>query len=376
VSAAQVAVHSATQPGVNATERILGYDVARATAILGMVVVHFSLVLGIEGTAPPWLSVALGALDGRAAATFVVLAGIGITLLTRRAVSNGDAEAIAIARHVLVRRGLFLLALGFLNLAVWPGDILRVYGVSLMFASRLITASDRRLLLGAAGYAAGFVLLFLLIDFEKNWNWETMAYRGLWTPSGLIRNLYYDGFRSVLPWTGFMLLGMWLGRLPLRDSAVNRRVFAAAAGVALAAEIASWLLVRYFLAHPRGMDAETVVALFGTESMPALPLFLLASGGTAVAVITACVRLASVGPIAAWQPLAATGQMALTWYLTHIILGLGTIVALGLETSQPLPAAAAWGVGFFALAVILSCVWRAFFSRGPLEAVMRRVCGG
>jgi uncharacterized protein len=195
-----------------------------------------------------------------------------------------------------------------------------------------------------------------------------LTYRELWTPTGLLRNLCYDVFRSVVPWTGFVLFGMWLGRLNLRDPAVNGRVFLAAVGITLCAEVASWLCVSYFLVHPHGMDAATVKALFGTESMPALPPFLLASGGAAVAVIALCVRMSGVWPSRAWQPLAATGQMALTWYFAHIVLGLGAVVALGLVASQPLPIAAGCGVGFFAVAAMA-------FRHGPLEWVMRIVAG-
>jgi hypothetical protein len=37
--------------------------------------------------------------------------------------------------------------------------------VSLLLAARLITASNRWLLLGALGFALGFVALFLVLDF-------------------------------------------------------------------------------------------------------------------------------------------------------------------------------------------------------------------
>jgi uncharacterized protein len=355
-------------------ERVPGYDMARSLALLGMVVVHFSLVLAADRTGPDWLTRVLALLDGRAAATFVVLAGVGVTLLSRRAVASGDPRAVAAVRKTLVRRGLFLLALGFLNLRVWPGDILRVYGVSLLLASRLIAATGRRLLRGALGYALGFVALFLVLDFEKNWDWSTLTYRRLWTPAGLVRNLFYDGFRSVLPWTGFLFFGMWLGRLDLRHRRVSRRVVLAGAGVTLAAEAISWLCVSYLLSRP-GADAETVRALFGTESMPALPLFLLASGGAAVAVIALSVRVTEGWPGRLWRPLVATGQMALTWYVAHIFLGLGAVVALGLVSTQSLPAAAGCGVLFFAAAVLASWAWRAVFRRGPVEGVMRAVAG-
>ena len=357
------------------TERVVGFDVARALAILGMVVVHFSLVMAADRSSPGWLSAALSFLDGRPAATFVILAGVGVTLMSRRAVLSGDSRSIAGTRRVLVIRGVVLLALGFINLRIWPGDILRVYGVSLVVAAWLITASDRRLLLGALACAAGFVALFLMFDFEKNWDWATLSYRRLWTPMGLVRNLFYDGFRSIFPWTGFLFFGMWLGRLNLRDPAVNRRAFLAASATGLGAEVVSWLCVYYFLAHPHGMDAETVKALFGTESMPALPLFLLASGGEAVAVIAFCVRLSREGHSRYWKPLAATGQMALTWYFAHIVLGLGAVVALGLENSQSLLMAAGCGVCFFAVAILVSWLWKLAFRHGPLEWIMRKFAG-
>jgi uncharacterized membrane protein YeiB len=324
---------------------------------------------------PGWLNVVLGYLDGRAAATFVILAGIGVTLMTRRAVASSDPHAVSWARRVLYGRGVFLLVLGFANLCIWPGDILRVYGVSLLLAACLIAASNRRLLLSAIGCAAGFVAVFLVLDFEANWEWATLSYRGLWTPAGLVRNLFYDGFRSVLPWTGFVFFGMWLGQLNLREPAVNRRVLAAALTTALAAEAVSHLCVSYFLANPHGMDAETVQALFGTESMPALPLFLLAAGGEAVVVIALCVRLAGAGRSRVWQPLTATGQMALTWYFAHIVLGLGAVEALGLVSSQTLPIAAGCGIAFFAGAVLVSWIWKTAFRHGPLEWAMRKIAG-
>src|SRR5262245_18623590 len=70
--------------------RVEGFDVARAVAIVGMVIVHFTSVLSYE-TTPPRLLELLGLLDGRAAALFVLLAGIGVTLMTRSSVASGDA---------------------------------------------------------------------------------------------------------------------------------------------------------------------------------------------------------------------------------------------------------------------------------------------
>lgn len=138
---------------------MVGHDAARALAVLGMVVVHFSLVAAADRGGPAWLAAVLGLLDGRAAATFVVLAGVGITLLSRRAVTAADPVAPAAVRRTLTRRGVFPLAAGFVNLVVRPGDILRVYGVALLVSSRLLLAL-------AGGFVAVFVVLVLVGDFE------------------------------------------------------------------------------------------------------------------------------------------------------------------------------------------------------------------
>jgi uncharacterized protein len=357
------------------SQRIFGYDVARAVAILGMVIVHFSLVMSADQTSPAWLATVNGFLDGRAAATFMVLAGIGITLMTRRAAESGDTAAVTKARMTLVRRGLFLLVLGFINLTMWPGDILRVYGVSMFVASRMFMATNRNLLVWASFFVLAFVVVFAMVDFEQNWNWETLEYRGLWTPVGVVRNLIYDGFRSVLPWTGFILFGMWLGRVDLRNRQVNNRTLFAAVVITVAAELVSWLCLRYTGGHPDIMSRDEAMALFGTQSMPALPIFMLAAGGTAVAVIAFCVRIVGDPPRFIWQPLIATGQMALTWYFAHIVLGLGTVVSLGLESTASLEVAAATGLAFFVGAAVISWGWKSLFQHGPLEWVMRRVAG-
>jgi uncharacterized protein len=352
--------------------RVVGFDVARSLALLGMIVVHFSLVAAADQGKPEWLAAVNRMLDGRAAATFVVLAGIGVTLMSRRAVASNNPAALAEVKTILVRRGLFLLAIGFINLAIWAGDILRVYGVSLLIASRLLQASGRRLLAWAAVFVAVFAALLLTGDFEKNWQWETMSYKNLWTPVGILRNLFYDGFRSVFPWSGFLIYGMWLGRHDLTNPRIARRTIVIAVLTAAAAEGLSHILVSTLSARPNA-DREEIQFLFGVESMPALPLFVFAAVGTATAAIAMCVRLCSAWPGWWWYPLAATGQMALTWYFGHIVIGLGAIVALNMESKETLPTAVGLGIGFFIGAVCLSALWKLIARHGPMEWVMRHV---
>jgi uncharacterized membrane protein YeiB len=169
---------------------------------------------------------------------------------------------------------------------------------------------------------------------------------------------------------------MWLGRQDLRQAAVRRRFLLTGLATLAGAEILSRLLVRVVTLGTPPMNREDAIALFGTESMPPLPLFLLSAGGTAVAVIATSVwagdRFASSFLVRA---LVATGQLAFTWYVAHIVLGLGTVMMLGLTEDQPLVVGVAAGIGFFLVAAVASFLWRRRFRHGPLEWLMRRVAG-
>lgn len=353
-------------------DRVVGYDVARALAICGMVLVHFCLAMARDTTTPRPLAWMLHALDGRATATFMLLAGIGVALRMKAA---GDAGAARV-RRALVRRGWALLAVGFVNLTIWPGDILRIYGVCMFLAAALPWRS-RRVLLGiGSAFVAGFIVLFVCVDYGRHWDWHTLEYSGLWTPAGVVRNLFYDGFRSVFPWAGVFVLGGWLGTLPLHDRTVRRKVLCVAVVATVVAEVGSALGVGWFQRHPGALDGESARYLFGTDSMPPLPVFLTAALGAATIVICLCLALADRAAAAApVRALASTGQMAFTWYVAHIVVGLGTVESLGLIGRCTLTVAAATGLGVFLVIVAISCAWRRFFRRGPLEAVLRRLEG-
>ena len=361
-----------TQSSKSGTERLLGYDLARSLAILGMMLVHFSLVMSMTQIHSGWLGKVIDLLDGRAAATFLVVAGAGLTLISRRAVASGDPVKTGSVRRLVLRRGVFLLLCGFLNLLIWPGDILRVYGLSFILASAFLGASGRWLWQWSVFFAVGFVVLLLLFDYEQNWDWTTLTYHNLWTPLGALRNLFYDGFRAVFPWAGLLFFGMWLGRHDLKQPVTRRKFLCWGIGLVTVSHLCSATLLGYFQNYPNGLNAEEITAVFGTESMPPMPLFLLSGLGAAITVIAL-----SFGIVEQWgsaklvQSLVATGQMAFTWYVAHLVIGLGTVFALGWTGTVPLWIAFTTGTGFFLLAMWLSSAWKRHFRNGPLETLLR-----
>jgi uncharacterized protein len=359
------------------TTRIEGIDLARSLAFLGMVFVNFRTTIapGSDRARESWLTWLDTRLDGRAAATFVILAGVGVSLMSRRAREARDPEQRAAVRRVLVRRAAFLFVVGLLYWSIWPADILHYYGVFLAFGAVLLAASDRRLLELAALLVAGFALLLLSgLDYNEGWDWEELSYHGFWTPRGFILNLLYNGFHPVIPWLAFFLFGMWLGRRDLHRQATQRWLLIAAGVAATAAESTSWVLVK--LATPP-LGTEDAVAVFGTTPMPPMPLYMIAASGTAVVVIILSIIVAQQFRGARWlAPLVATGQLALTLYVGHVVVGLAPLEVFGLlEGRRSVLFSMVWAAGFCVVAVLFASVWRRRFSRGPLELLMRRIAG-
>lgn len=357
-------------------KRIIGYDIARALAIFGMVIVNFKIVMGAEKNGPAWLIEAASLLNGRAAAVFVVLAGAGISLLSRQGRTMGDTARLAQDRRTLLKRACFLFVVGLLYTPLWPADILHFYGIYIGVAAFLLGTSSRWLWVSACGLVIGFVGLFLGLNYEQGWDFTTLEYSGLWTTTGLIRHLFFNGFHPVIPWLAFLLLGMVIGRQNVGSPVIRRNIFVWGICIALFAEVVSWQLVRTFSMGKSPAFQEVIVFLFGTEPMPPLPLYMLASAGTACALISACISLGERCEDARWiQPLVATGQLALTLYVAHIIIGMGVLEVFGRLENQTLEftfgAAALFCVG----AVVFSHAWKSRFKRGPLEWIMRRIAG-
>ncbi len=353
-------------------KRILGYDIARALAIIGMVIVNFRLIMVGDGHGPHWLLTFASLFEGRAAATFVVLAGAGLSLLSQRARHDHDLVALGRNRVSLLKRALFLFVVGLLYAPLWPADILHFYGIYITVGALVLAASTRRLWQLAGAFVLGFVILLFVFDYEAGWDWETFSYDGFWTPAGFVRNLFFNGFHPVFPWTAFLLIGMVLGRQDLRNPAVRKRVMAWGLGAAVLAETVSRILIKTLSAGASAVDLEVITTVFGTASMPPMPLYIIAGAGTACVVIAACVALGERYASASWlKPLVATGQLALTLYVAHVVIGMGLLEALGRLEHQTPAFAVGSALVFSALSVLFAHLWRQRFNRGPLEWIMR-----
>lgn len=354
--------------------RIEGYDLARALAVIGMFIINFRLVMTPENATPVWLANLTDLLEGRAAAVFVILAGVGLSLLSRKARIERDFAALRRRRFTIVKRAVFLFGLGLLFQTVWPADILHFYGIYLLFGALMLRASDTVLLWGMMiGMSVGIVLQ-LTMNYDTGWNWGTLEYADFWTPAGMGRHLFFNGFHPVFPWVAFLFFGMWLGRQDLRDGIVRRRMLIAGAGLALLSEGAAFLLQLWTASLIDLPDYNDIQYLIQSGPIPPTLFYMFSAGGTAVLVIVSCVTLSERMPGAKWlSPLMATGRQSLTLYLGHVVVGMGVLESFGRLEHQSLPFALAVALTFCLLSIVFAWRWQRRFPQGPVEWVMRRL---
>ena len=363
---------------------MLGLDAARALAFLGMLWVNFGIALGAAGpvTSDPrtWVSL----LQGRAAATFVVLAGIGLSLGTRKARASSSEPARTAARSAILKRSLALFIVGTLSLPVWPADILHYYGVYLGLAALVLFAPGA--LIAALGLASALLypLALIVFDYEAGWDWKTLDYSGLWSMGGFARNLLLNGFHPVWPWWTFIAVGLLVGRSDLTSLVVQRRLLGFGAAAWVLAEGLGFLGDALWASELDGPAAEWVHIALDTAPMPPMPLYLLAGSGVACTIVGGCLlaeRNRLLAPVA--RSLAPAGALALTLYVAHVFVGLGTLEGLGWITEASMTQSAAAQIQaqeraltsaalFGLLSLSGSALWLRYFDRGPLEALLRR----
>lgn len=333
--------------------RLAGLDAARYLAFAGMLLVNFQLAMQVDISGAGWINRLFEVLEGKASATFVVLSGIGLSLATRR---MGSREA----KHWTLRRALFLLAVGLLNLSVFPADILHYYAVYFLLAIPLLNCGTKTLTTSVVVIAFLSCWLLLTHNYSNGWDWALFQYQDAWTLTGALRNLFFNGFHPVFPWLIFLLAGMALGRMALHQLTVQCVIIAA--GLALL--MLAMLINSAFHFSPYHW-------LLATTPMPPGPVYLLTGLGSALTVTGACLVMAR------WNvfdsSMLAAGRMTLSLYVAHILLGMGTLEAMGaLNGTAHTETVLACAAAFLIVSTIFAHIWFKGFDQGPLESLMRK----
>lgn len=355
------------------TARLYGLDFARAFAILGMVLVNYTAITD-EGESPEWLLFLLGSIQGRAAAIFVVLAGTGISLLSGRARAEQRADLFREARRTLLKRAGFLLVVGVTLIRRWPPDILHFYAVYLTFSVFFLNASSRTLWSMATAMLFTFVFMFLNFDYNAGWT-EEGRYAGLWTPMGMARRVFFNGYYPFFPWIAFLLSGMWLGRQKLDDPKFLKKALWSSLLIALCFQTVSW----YLTGLSDFVDIESDIPalnLLSTDPYPPGPFYMITSASIAFVVIVVSLMFTSSHPSNfLTQMCIPTGQLALSIYVAHATLGLAFLDEMYFSYGESATLASTVAVAFCFVSTVFAVIWRRFFERGPIEFVMRKFTG-
>ena len=360
--------------------RIAGYDFARSLAVFGLVVANFS---GNVGHADfHWLYTFI---QSGATATFILLAGVGVSLLTQLVRTTNGTPGIADSRKRLIKRAAFLIVVGICCNLIWYADVLHLYGISIAIGSLLIAPNRWLWSLAFIFVLTCAAFIFFLFDYYEvvdeaiRNNWNVPSDSDPWTVKGIVLRFYLSGLHSIFKWITFLLIGMWLGQRNVHNPETRRKVFFGGIAVALISECIP-LVIHHMLWLVSGLSPSNALRLIEAARIlltPLLtPIYFFAGCGTAIAIIGGSLMLTEKYPDAKWaQPFIATGQLALTLYVAHLIIGMGQSKALEILENQTFPFAIGSAVIFCICAVIFSHFWRKRFERGPLEWSMRRITG-
>jgi hypothetical protein len=336
--------------------RILGIDVARAAAVVGMVMVHIGPT--DEGGV---LGAAYRQTHGRASILFVLLAGLGVGLLA------GDRSRPRRRRlwvHLAWRAAVLLplgLALQLLEHGVLV--ILSYYALYYLVAGAA-THLPRAALLPLAGALVVLgPLAYLGLEMAIGETFRTSATAWGDPPLTVARQLLVTGSYPLLTWSAPLLVGVWCAGLDLRA----RRVCAWLLGggsVLLAAVLVVAALVEPAAGTAAGPSWGRL-ALADPHSQ--MPLWLLSATGAALAVLGLSLLVAQAAPRLVW-PLAATGQLAFTIYVGHLLV---LHAAPELLVRDSVGGAVPSILRFTVATVVAASLWRLVAPRGPLEVLLR-----
>lgn len=345
-----------------------GPDVVRALAMAGVVVMNYHGYLIIKGARrdgnawydlfDPWV----GPFSTRFAATFVLTAGVGVSLMTASAI--GDPARTTALRWRLVRRGLLLYGVGLLVDTIWPGTILPYYGVMFVIAALLFTMRSRWVLV-VGTFAALVGAAIRWWRFERELDGFSTAWLtdpGAGSPRGLVFDVFVNGTHPLFPWLAFFCAGIVVGRFL---GAGWWRPAAIGAGFAL---YAGSTLVAASVGGPRA------AALLNDDPFDRGLVYTASALGTALVAFAAISWLADRFE-STWlvDVLRRAGQLSLTIYLCHILLFNLLVDWLDVIGPNGLATALLFAGVYWIVAIAGSVAYQRRYGRGPAERLYRAI---
>lgn len=356
-------------------QRIIGFDLARAYAIFGMFIVNFNIVFGSHND-QSIVGQFMSLFSGNSSTVFVILAGMGIALMTNRT-EYSVAEKNNL-RSTILKRAVFLFIIGLLLNTVWPADILHFYGCYMFIIAFLIFIEKRYFLWFATASVMIFHILVFIIPYETGWFLEKFQYKDFYTINGFLRNTFYNGWNSIFPWIAYFLLGMYLGRLNWTEKKVQRKMLFI--GLTLYLTVTTTQLISQHITI-----SEELKLFINADYLPPFLPFILSTSGFGLMIISGFMYLGNkIGESQLAKNLASTGQMTLTHYVSNVTIGMILLSILtnknlSEDLTTVLPTKSIYillfSITYFVFSYYFSKLWTKHFKNGPLETLMRKISG-
>ena len=356
-----------TPPG-----RVIGLDMARALALLGMISTHLYPALDGRHAHVSHLVAA-----GRASALFAVLAGVSLALVTGRQHPPKGRVRVAASAGLAARAALIWV------FGVWLAEqdsgiavILPMYGLVFLLVLPFIGVRARSLALLAGTWAVLGPIGFRVI--------ETRMPRGDLFGWTALERLLVSGEYPALLWIVYFLAGLAVGRLDLSSTRVAVRLLVGGTGLAiLATVISDAVMLRPSILRTLASEVGPQVttddiqrALAGglggfipsgswwwltTHTPHSGTTFDFAQTiGSALAVIGACLLIGRAIPRLT-AVIFGAGTMTLTLYSLHVLMNTKAVWPDDVPASFPIHVLVVLGIG---------ALFRLLGRRGPLETVV------
>jgi len=361
-------------PVSNPASRRLSLDVLRGIAVFLMIEQHLGVWLW-NGSGPPLQArpglLVFNALGGGAAPMFIVLAGIGSSLLC----SKNQLHRKKTDR-TLWSRGLIVMAFGYLLSFATPSwfSLQSWFVLHLMGFGMLLTPWLRRLPTALILLLAALILactgpLQALLSTPLALNNLYMSARAAELPAWAgLRIAVVEGQFPIFPWLSLYLMGLACGRWisQARYSLITR-----SAWVLLAAGLCGVLLWQLELfSAPSGIWRNLHIRVPFFPASPTLVCLILAP---VLLAIRALLALEARKPFRSDHPLVCLGRASLSLLLFHVVVFRELSRPLhGWRAFDVLPAMAIlWG--FVGFALLASWLWQKASYRFGAEWLLRKL---
>ena len=143
----------------------------------------------------------------------------------------------------------------------------------------------------------------------------------------------------------------------------------------IAIQVVSYLTIST-LTQGHQEAALELIEIFGTKPMPQLPIYMFSGIAIAFAIISEWIIISKKFENSfIIDALNKTGQLALTLYVAHVIVGMGIIEVINPTKigNYSIEFSVGYAIVFSLLCILFAVIWRKYKKYGPLEWVMRKI---